>query len=297
MTNPLVPTISGQTLSMSALLNNPTRMNQLVARISADQLVADAFFRGASGTVSGGGMVYDVLLHGQNFTARDVASRPPGGEYIVTMGDLTRDLATPQDWGAKVLILDEELERFDLTVSGNKIVGLANTITRKIDQLAFAAVDAALTKYSIASVPGNDWGALTTVGPLDAITPNSERPTADIANAALLVRSADLGIRPPDTLICHPNEQTALRIGYGSELTDVLASVGITSVRTSMQCPVGTAYVCPYGAAGVLGFEHALTTEVIPYREVRGRWVQSFAVPCFAIPLPGAIRKITGLAG
>jgi hypothetical protein len=158
---------------------------------------------------------------------------------------------------------------------------------------------------------------LTTVGPLDAITPSSQRPTADIANAALLARVDDLGTRPPDTLVCHPHQHAALQIGYGSELTLVLAAVGITDVRTSVQVTPGTAYVMPAGAAGVLGFERApyglagltgaagvtgggsggLVTEIIPDREHRSTWIQSFALPCFAIPVPGAIRTITGLAG
>jgi hypothetical protein len=209
--------------------------------------------------------------------------------------------------------LDEERTRFDQVVLVNRIMQLANTIARKIDQLAIAAVEAALSKYSIASVPGNNWGALITVGPLASITPNADRPSADIANAALLVRADDLGIKEPDTLVCHPNEQTALRIGYGSELNDVLAAVGITSVRTSMQCTPGVAYVVASGAAGVLGFEPApygmtnsgavtgssggLATEIIPDREHRSTWIQSYALPAFAIPVPGAIRKMTGLAG
>lgn len=97
-----------------------------------------------------------------------------------------------------------------------------------------------------------------------------------------------------------------LRIGYGGELPDVLAGVGITDVRTSMRCTVGTAYVVAAGAAGVLGFEAApfaptqtggLCTEIIPDRERRATWIQAYAVPAFAVTAPGAVRKITGLAG
>ena len=87
---------------------------------------------------------------------------------------------------------------------------------------------------------------------------------------------------------------------------DALAAVGINKVHTSMQVTNGTAYVVASGRAGVLGFEPSpygvnqsggLTTEIIPDREHRTTWIQSYALPCFAIPIPGAIRKITGLAG
>lgn len=297
MPNPLVPTISGQQVSMSTLLANPTRLNSLIARIAADMLICDAFFKPATGAVSGGGMLFDVLLNGGNFSTRDVHKRAPGAEYIITGSDNPRDLAVPQDWGAKVEFLDEERDRYDVTVLGNRLVQLANTIVRKVDQLAIAAIDAALTKHSIAGVSGHNWGNLVTVGPLDDITPNADRPLADIANAALLIRVDDLGVQAPDTLVLHPQQHSALTIGYGTELPNVLAAAGIDKVRTSMQVANGTAYVASSGSAGRLGFEHPLTTEVIPERTRRAIWVQSYAVPCFAVPVPGAVRKITGLAG
>lgn len=312
--NPLVPSIAANQISMNGLLSDPRRLNGLIARLTAEQLVVDAFFRPAAGTVTGGALLYDVLLHGGNFLAagRDVQSRSPGAEYVISTSDLVRDLAVPQDHGARIQILDEERVRYDPTVIANRLSQLANSIARRIDALAIAAVEAALTKYSIAGVSGHNWDDLVTVGPLDAITPSAERPTADIANAALLSRVDDLGTKPADTLVCHPQQQAALQIGYGPELNDALAAVGINSVRTSMQVPNGTAYVVAAGAAGVLGFEPAtvdastggavgggagLVTEVIPDREHRSTWVQSYALPCFAIPVPGAIRKITGLAG
>ncbi|MCA2249022.1 hypothetical protein JF729_14650 [Mycobacterium intracellulare] len=305
MPNPLVPSISGNQVSLSALLDNPARLNALIAKLAADMLIVDAFFRPSGTAVTGGSLLYDVLLSGGNYPTRDVQERSPGAEYIITTGDVTRDLATPQDWGAKVQILDEERVRFDQVVISNRLIQLANGIARKIDQIAIAAVELALSKYSIAGVSGHDWGSLITVGPLDQITPNNGRPSADIANAALLARADDTGVKPPDTLVCHPQQLTALRIGYGSELNDVLASVGITDIRTSMQVTVGTAYVVASGAAGVLAFEPSpfgvngsgLVTEVIPDRQARSTWIQSYAVPVFAVPVPGAIRKITGLAG
>src|SRR5882757_5239404 len=128
MPNPLVPSISNNQLSMSALLDNPTRLNMLIAKLAADMLIVDAFFRPSTNNVTGGAMLYDVLLHGGNFSTRDVRSRTPGAEYVITTGDVTRDLAAPQDWGAKCEILDEERTRYDQVVIGNRIMQLANTI-------------------------------------------------------------------------------------------------------------------------------------------------------------------------
>ncbi len=297
MPNPLVPSLSNGQYTMAALLADPSRLNRLVARLAADQLVVEAFFRPAASVVQGGGMLYETLLATGNFAARDVQLRAPGAEYPLTYSEHVHDLATPQDWGAKVEVRDEDLDRYDPTVVANKVTQLANSITRKVDQLAIAAIDAAHERHGIPAVAGHDWGAVQTVGPLDSITPNGERPMADIATAALRIREDDLGIPAPDTLVCHPAQLTAARIAYGAETTDVMASVGITSVRTSMQVPAGTAYVVSSGQAGVLGFERPLTTELIPERTRRATYIQSFVVPVFAVPTPGAVRKITGLAG
>ena len=138
---------------------------------------------------------------------------------------------------AKVQIPDEELDRYDATVIGTRLIALANTLTRKIDQLAIAAIEAALTKYSIAGVPGHHWGELVTVGLFDSITPNAERPVANISNIALFARVDDLDIKPTRHTGAVPAAE--LQIGYGAELTAVLAAVGIEEVRTSVQVTNG----------------------------------------------------------
>lgn len=297
MPNPLVPSLSNQQYTMSALLADPTRLNRLVARLAASQLVVDAFFRPAASAVAGGGMLHDVLLAGGLFSARDVQVRAPGSEYPLTYSEHVHDLAKPQDWGAKIEVLDEDLDRLDPAIVANRVTQLANTISRKIDQLAIAAIDAAHVKHGIAAVAGSDWDAVVTTGPELSLTPNGERPMADIARAALAVAEDDLGVAAPNSLVCHPRQLTAARIAYGADTAAVMESVGITSVRTSMQVPAGTAYVVSSGQAGVLGFERALQTEIVPERTRRATYVQSYCVPVFAVATPGAVRKITGLAG
>lgn len=307
MPNPLVPSLLNNQLDMSSLLANPARLNTMVARLAAEQTVADALFRPAPAAVTGGQLLFDVLVSGSNYVTREPQSRAPGAEYPRTYDEPIVDQAVPHDHGAVIEILDEERTRLDPSVLANRLLRLANSISRRIDQLAIGAVETALAKYSIASVPGHDWSSLTTVGPLDAITPNSERPTADISNASLLARVDDLGIAEPDTLVVHPGQLQALRQGYGSELPNVLAGVGIQTVRTSMQVEHGSAYVVTYQAAGVMGFEvtpygqatgqNGLATEIIPDRERRRTLVQVYCTPVFGVIAPGSVRKITGLVG
>lgn len=297
MPNPLVPTHSGGTLNIPALLAAPSRLNDVIARLTADQLVMDAFFTSSPVKVEGGGLVYSVLKHGSNYLARDAEQRAPGAEYVMSGHELPMSLATPQDWGSKIQILDEHRDRQDAITLANKLVQLSNTIAAKLDAVALAAIDAALAEHSIQPIPGHNWSTLVTVGPETQLTPNSERPHADFATAGLAARMDDIGIGTLDTLVCHPQEEARLKIGYGVDLPGVLAAAGIKKIRTTVQATPGTAYLVETGRAGHVQFERPMTTEVIDDRHHRAQFIQSYAVPAFAVSRPGAVRKITGLAG
>ncbi|MGV9586373.1 major capsid protein [Nocardia farcinica] len=297
MPNPLVPSHSGGTLNIPALLAAPSRLNDVIARLTADQLVMDAFFTSSPVKVEGGGLVYSVLKHGSNRLTRDAKQRTPGAEYEMSGSELPMDLATPQDWGSKIEILDEHRDRQDAITLANKLVQLSNTIAAKLDAVALAAIDAALTQHSIQPIPGHNWSTLVTVGPEDQLTPNSDRPHADFATAGLAARMDDIGIGTLDTLVCHPQEEARLKIGYGVDLPGVLAAAGIKTIRTTVQATPGTAYLVETGRAGHVQFERPMTTDVIDSRHTRSQFVQTYAVPAFAVSRPGAVRKITGLAG
>ncbi|WP_218002659.1 major capsid protein [Nocardia brevicatena] len=285
------------TINIPALLASPSQLNAVLARLTEEQLVCGEFFAPAPGGVAGGGVRFGVLKAGVNYLERDAEQRAPGAAYVLSGSDMPTDLAVVQDWGSKVQILDEEHDRYDAITLANKLTQLANTVACKIDALALAAVDAALTAHSIGTVPGHDWSTLVTVGPDDQLTPNTDRPTADFANANLLAAMDDIGIGTLDTLVCHPQEHARLKIGYGIDLAAVLASAGITKVRTSVQIAPGVAYLVENKQAGRTVYERPLTTEVIDDRHHRAQYVQSYVVPAFAVSKPGAVRKITGLAG
>lgn len=285
------------TINIPALLSSPTRLTDLIARLTEEQLVCGEFFAKSPDTAAGGGVRYEVLKTGANYLERDAENRAPGAEYVLSGSDLPTDLAEVVDWGSKIQILDEHHDRYDVSTIVNRLSQLANTIARKLDQVAIAAIDGALTKYNVGSLTGHDWSTLVTVGPETSLTPNADRPTADFANAGLMAAAADLGIGPLNVLVCHPQEHARLKIGYGTELAAVLASAGIEKVRTSMQITPGTAYLVQRGQAGRIVYERPLTVETFDDRNTRSQFVQSYVVPAFAVSNPHAVVKITGLAG
>lgn len=284
-------------INIPALLSSPTRLTGLIGRLTEEQLVCGEFFDKSPDPVAGGGVRYDVLKNSAKYLERDAELRGPGAEYVLSGSDLPTDLAEVVDWGSKIQILDEHHDRYDVTTITNRLTQLSNTIARKLDQVALAAVDAALVRHNVGSLVGHDWSTLVTVGPETSLTPNAERPTADFANAGLMAEAADIGIGTLNVLVCHPQEHAMLKIGYGTELAAVLASADIEKVRTSMQVTPGTAYLVQRGHAGRIVYERPLTVETFDDRNTRSQFVQSYVVPAFAVSNPHAVVKITGLAG
>jgi hypothetical protein len=165
-----------------------------------------------------------------------------------------------------------------------------------MDQRAIAAVEAALTRNSVAAVPVHSWSSLVTAGPDASLTSSGNRPAADWADAQPLVDVDELGTGPLDTLVVHPQELKSLRKGCGDQVPNVLEAAGIRSVRKSLRVTAGTAYLVASGKAGRVAFDRPLTTEVIDDRHHRSTFVQSYAVPAFTTNVPGVVRKITGVA-
>ncbi|WP_064255535.1 major capsid protein [Rhodococcus sp. HS-D2] len=291
-TNPLLPRQTGATISVSSVLKNPSVLLEAVGRRAAEKLLAGVLFTPLGQPVVGGGINYTVLTSTSHFLIRDVQERTPGAEYPILQGEELRRLATVTDWGGKVQVLDEESLRNDAISLANRIDQLANTLARQIDRAALAAVEANKIGQD---VPGHDWSDLVTVGDPATLTPTSQLPSADLAAAQLFADADDLGVQF-DTLVVHPNEAMRLRVAYADRLPTLLDAFGLELFVTPL-VEVGSAYAVKRGAVGRIAFEMPLTVEAIPDREHRCTWMQGYVVPAFAVSQPGAVRKITGLAG
>ncbi|MGV0796190.1 major capsid protein [Mycolicibacterium elephantis] len=293
MTSPLIPTLNGRQLTVDVALRQPTIIRDRIARLADEQILLPKFFRTHGAKVEGGGLLYSVVAASDFFTT-DVEKRAPGAEYKVVEGvDPEPRLAVVEDWGGRFQVIDEQLTRNDVNYLDQQTTQLANTIARKLDTRAVAALAAA----NIATfTPAFGWGALAFVGPLDALTPSVDRPTAHFAEAQEMADLEELGVRH-DTLIVHPEQARQLRTAYAEELDDMLASAGFTDgMFANPRIPAGTAFVAQGGMVGTVGFEAALTVEVYDDRSTRSRWVQAYAVPAFAVDRPYAAKKITGLS-
>ena len=294
MPNALIPELNGRRFTVDIALKQPSTIRARIARIADDQILLGKFFSPLGGPVEGGGLLYHVVKASDFYTANDVERRAPKTEYRVVEGvNPEAKLAPLTDWGGKFAVSDEEKNRNNISLVDQSTTQLANTIARKLDIAALAAIDAAVTGEN--TVTGNDWGGLVTVGDPSTHTSNADRPTADFSAAQLASDLQELGVRH-DLLIVHPNQAHALRVGYGDQLDAVLKSAGLT-LFANPRVTAGTGYLVEKGKAGIVGFEQPLTVEVYDDRAIRSTWIQGYCVPAFATERPYAVKKLTGLAG
>ena len=293
MTSPLIPALNGRTLTLDIALRSPTIIRDRIAALADDQILLPRFFRQFGARVEGGALAYSVVAASDLFTS-DVEKRVPGSEYRVVEGvDPDVRLALVEDYGGRFQVTDEQLTRNAVNYLDQQVTQLANTIARKLDTRAVAALQAA-TIGSL--VPATGWDDLVMVGPLDAITPSADRPTAHFAEAQEMADLEERGVRH-NVVIVHPEQARQLRTAYAEDLDAMLASAGFTNgMFANPRIPAGVAFVAEEGMVGTIGFEVPLTVEVYDDRSTRSKWVQAYAVPAFAVDRPYAAKKISGLS-
>ncbi|GAA1071996.1 major capsid protein [Tsukamurella spumae] len=290
----LLPTLTGRTLTVDAALKHPTAIRDQIAKIADAQLVAPNFFHPVGNPVEGGGVLYQVLRASDQYSS-DVEQRAPGQEYKVVEGvDPEQRLARVEDWGGKFKITDEQIERNDVSYLDMQTTQLANRIARKLDTRALAVLLDALDDDPASTISGHNWSSLILDGPLDQITPSASRPTADFAAAQLAADLEELGVIH-DVLVVHPEQAAALRTAYAENTGQMLEAAGLELVSNTL-VPVGSAFVAQTGEAGVIAFEKPVTVTTWRDEATRSTWVQSYAVPAFAVNKPAAVKIIDGLA-
>lgn len=292
MSNPLVPQIDGQRLTVEAVMSRPTVIRDRVAVLAGPQILMPHLFKAYGSRVTGAGMLYSVIKASDFYTVDPVERRAPGSEYAVLRGsDPESKLAVVDDFGGAVKVTDEEVSRNDIDRIDSATVQITNSIVEDLDRRAIAAVEASDPETIAAGVP---WDEQVMLGPLTDITPSNLRPTAAWAEGAALMELGGLG-HVADTLLVHPNQKAALVAAYADALPGVLEAAGLKLV-SNPRLTDGTAYLVQAGAVGTVGFEVPLTVEIVPERLKRSRWILGFCVPAFAVTHPGAVIKLTGLS-
>lgn len=287
------PVITGTTITVDTMLNQPTRITKMIMDLSLQRFIADRIFASGGG-VTGGAVIYDRVTANQLYTSRDVERVAPGMEVPeITSDRLVPSLAEVEKWGGKVYITDEARQRNNTAQFTNQIRQLTNTIVRKINARAIATLEAAITA-SGRTVAGRNWSTASDVGP--APVARQQLPMRDFAEAARQAEAAEFGITF-DLWIINPQEYANLIILYGAQgLRDLLSELGL-SIYVSNRVTAGTAYVVASQQAGEMRVEKPLGSETWrePGRERTA--LQSTVRPLMFVDNDFATLKFTGLAG
>lgn len=287
------PVITGTTITVDTMLNQPTRITRMIMDLSLQRFVADRIFASAGG-VTGGAVVFDRVTANELYASRDVERVMPGQEFPeITSERLVPSIAEVEKWGGKVYITDEARQRNNIAQFTNQIRQLTNTIVRKVNARAMATLEAAITA-SGRTVVGRNWSTATDVGPTP--TTRQNLPMRDFAEAARQAEAAEFGFTF-DLWIMNPQEYANLIILYGAQgLRDLLAELGL-SVYVSNRVTAGTSYAVASQQAGELRVEKPLGSETWrePGRERTA--LQSSVRPVMFVSNDFAVLKFTGLAG
>jgi hypothetical protein len=294
VTHPLgAPTVSGTTITVDTMLNQPTRITRMIMDMTLQRFVADRIYAAAGG-VTGGAVVFDSVEANDLYTSRDVERVSPGAEFpIITSARRAPGVAEVEKWGGKVWISDEARDRNDSVLLTNQLRQLGNTIVRKINARAMQVLDAMFTSFPsrVVGSVGN-WQTVTPYGA--SPTPPNLWPAADFAKAAEIAETDELGIRY-DLWILNPQDYTFLLTLYGGDgLQELLSTLGLEIYVTNRQT-VKQATVVAQRQVGQMRVEQPLGTETWREPNRQRTWIQSSVRPLMFVDNRFAALRFTAL--
>lgn len=289
---PVAPVVDGQgRITVEQYLRNPTRITRDLVDLTRERFLAERIF--TVGGAEGGAVIYDQANAQDLYMGRDVQAIEPGSEFPILVGsDSAPKVAAVTKWGGAAALTYEAVRRDSRDVLGRELRRLRNTIVRKVDTVAIAALNAA----PILGAAGSDWDSPTTG---DVI--------GDLAVARSAIDDQDLGYEATDVLI-NPaqyvalmrNEKVRNALPRETAATNPISSgelnglMGFTWYVTNRVAP-GSAFVLAGRQAGSLRDELGLYTRVIDQPE-RERWlVQAARVTVPVVTDPRSVYKLSGL--
>lgn len=289
---PGAPTVNGNLITVEQFLRNPSRVQRVVNDLTRERFIADRIF--SSGDAQGGAVIYDQVTESELYTERDVQGIAAGSEFpILDAGQGAPKVASVTKWGGAAVLTYEAVRRDSRDTLNRQLTKLRNTIIRKVDTVAIAALNAA----PISGTVGTDWD--------DQVNGD---PVGDLAVARQAIDEIDMGYTA-DTVILNPSQMTALirrkdvrdalpreNVANNPIASGQLAGfMGFRNYYVTNRVPAGTLYVLQSGVAGSIRDELALYSRVIDQQERERYLVQAARVTVPVVTDPKAVYRLTGL--
>lgn len=292
------PTVSGTLVTVDAFLKMPPMVTKVITDLTLNRFIADHIFAAGPQAV-GGAVLYDKVLAGQWFTARDVQAIEPGAEFpILNTGETAPSVATVSKWGGAVSLTDEAIRRDRRDLLSRELTKLTNTIVKKVDTVAVAslqaAVDAGATPTGAASAT---WATSTTDIITDLEVARSAIDNADlgyVADTVIIGVTAALGLRKNAGIrAALPRESKADNL-IGGDLNGLLR---FPYWFVSNRVPLGEAWVLASKQVGSISDELPLYSRVVPQPERERQLIMAARPTTPYVTDPLAAYKITGTNG
>lgn len=146
---PASPTLSGDYVTISRFLQNPTLIARRLRTLLEQRYIADSLLTGRF-QVSGGAVLYET---GESiFVPDNPRATAPGSEYPLTNpASGVASLAKTVKWGADALITDEAIKRQNIDPVNRAFLKLTNTNVKYVDAVALSAIASAVTNTAAAT--------------------------------------------------------------------------------------------------------------------------------------------------
>lgn len=143
------PSISGDSVTISRFLNDPTLIARRLRTVLEQRYIADTLLSGRY-TVSGGAVQYET---GESlFTADSPRAVAPGSEYPLTSAPTgVASIAKTVKWGQDTIVTDESISRQNMQPVQRALVKLANQNVKYVDGVALSAISSAVTQTTAAT--------------------------------------------------------------------------------------------------------------------------------------------------
>ncbi|MGI5247781.1 hypothetical protein [Dactylosporangium sp. CA-139066] len=187
------PTVSGDNITVSRLVNSPVLIQRALRTLVQQRLVGDKVLSGEVDLTGTGAVNYEVS---EAIMANSLAERVDDlMEYPESLdGTATSAMAATEKWALATTISDKLVARNRIDIVNRKLIKLANRIAFGFDALVISAVASAVTQTSAA---------------VAAWSNSSADPFADITLGASVVDSLNQGYEI-DTVLCTPNRWARL---------------------------------------------------------------------------------------
>jgi hypothetical protein len=300
------PTISGTTITVDDLLQEPERITRDVAELSMQRFYMDRVFS-AGGGVTGGALLFEQPnpLATDLYGDREPKEVAPGAVFpLQTFQRGVPLLARPKKIGNKWPVTKEARKRNDTSYIQRQIVQTGNTIRRRIENMGIAELSAVITNQS-RFMTGTDWS--TYAGTANVSRTGITGPVADIMAAFAFVDLEERG-HSMDSLILHPtNAMEAMQAFPGMPLTQIFGQadgaengMSIRNVFVTPRYTLGRALMFEAGQVGTWRNEFPLEEET----EYEGpasttgaqRWWYQWSIsPLFAVFDQFSFMEVRGL--